>query len=84
MSLMNAMRVMSSLFTRNTAAQENTRKLPDHLNATVPDGHRKCPPTDLATHVLDVEWNMLHTDWSNVGCAMLGQWSHATVNETTE
>eukprot|EP00959_Pyramimonas_sp_CCMP1952_P287665 6015863-Pyramimonas_sp.AAC.1 len=40
MSLMKAMRMMPSLFTRNTAVQDNIRKLPDHMNATVPGGHR--------------------------------------------
>eukprot|EP00959_Pyramimonas_sp_CCMP1952_P274118 5730000-Pyramimonas_sp.AAC.1 len=81
---MKAMRMMSSLFTRNTAVQDATRKLPDHLNATIPGGHRKSPPLDLATHMLDVEWKMLRNGWSKVGCAMLGQWSQVTVNETIE
>eukprot|EP00959_Pyramimonas_sp_CCMP1952_P374541 7843926-Pyramimonas_sp.AAC.1 len=82
--MMQAMYMMSSLFTRNTAVQDVTRKFLDHLNATILGGHRKCPPMDLATHMLDVEWKMLRNDWSKVGCAMLGQWAQATVNETIE
>eukprot|EP00959_Pyramimonas_sp_CCMP1952_P473991 9502692-Pyramimonas_sp.AAC.1 len=76
--------MISSLFTRNTTVQERIRGRPDHLNATVPGSYRKCPPTDLATQVLDVEWKMLHNDWSKVGSAMLGQWSQDTVQDTIE
>eukprot|EP00959_Pyramimonas_sp_CCMP1952_P415360 8703176-Pyramimonas_sp.AAC.1 len=82
--MLKAMCMMSSLFTRNAAVQDATRKLPDHLTATIFGGHRTCPPMDLATHMLDVEWKMLQNDWSKVGCAMLGQWSPDTVNETIE
>eukprot|EP00959_Pyramimonas_sp_CCMP1952_P031934 670124-Pyramimonas_sp.AAC.1 len=78
------MRVILSLFTRNTAVQDKIRTLPDHLNAAIPGSHRRCPPTDLATHVLDVEWKMLHNDWSKVGGAMLGQWSQDAAQETIE
>eukprot|EP00959_Pyramimonas_sp_CCMP1952_P029600 621456-Pyramimonas_sp.AAC.1 len=83
-SMMKTMCMMSSLFTWNTAVQGATRKLPDHLNAAIPGGHRKCPPMGLATHMLDVEWKIRHNDWSKVGGAMLGQWSDNTVNETIE
>eukprot|EP00959_Pyramimonas_sp_CCMP1952_P392320 8220871-Pyramimonas_sp.AAC.1 len=76
--------MISSLFARNTAVQERIRTLPDHLNATIPGSNRRCPPTDLAAQVLDVEWKMLHNDWSKVGSAMLGQWSQDTVQETIE
>eukprot|EP00959_Pyramimonas_sp_CCMP1952_P153240 3205440-Pyramimonas_sp.AAC.1 len=59
--------MISSLFTRNTAAQENIRGLPDHLDATIPGSGRKCLPMELAARVLTVEWMMLHNDWSKVG-----------------
>eukprot|EP00959_Pyramimonas_sp_CCMP1952_P443612 9287013-Pyramimonas_sp.AAC.1 len=49
MSLMKAMCMISSLYTRNTSIQENTRGLHDHLNATIPGGCRKCPPMEHAT-----------------------------------
>eukprot|EP00959_Pyramimonas_sp_CCMP1952_P467091 9491033-Pyramimonas_sp.AAC.1 len=40
MSLMRATRMMSRLFTRNTAVQDNIRTLLDYLNATIPGAHR--------------------------------------------
>eukprot|EP00959_Pyramimonas_sp_CCMP1952_P274760 5743763-Pyramimonas_sp.AAC.1 len=67
MSLMKATCRMSSLLARNTAVWGATRKLPDHLNATHPGGHRTCPPMGVATHVVDVEWKMLRNDLSKGG-----------------
>eukprot|EP00959_Pyramimonas_sp_CCMP1952_P047440 989993-Pyramimonas_sp.AAC.1 len=84
MSFMKAMCMISSIFTRNTAVQERIRDLPDHLNATIPGSGRKCPPTYLATQVLEAEWMMLHNDWAKVGSALLGQLSQDTVQETVE
>eukprot|EP00959_Pyramimonas_sp_CCMP1952_P238151 4976899-Pyramimonas_sp.AAC.1 len=80
LSMLKAMCALSSLFTRNTAVPDSTRNLPDHLKAAIPGraGYRVCPSMDLATHMLDAEWRILHNDWSEVGCAMLGQWSEDT------
>eukprot|EP00959_Pyramimonas_sp_CCMP1952_P239928 5014045-Pyramimonas_sp.AAC.1 len=64
---MKAMRMISSLFTRNASVQENIRGLHDHLNAATPGSGRKCPPMELATRVLTAEWMMIHNDWSKVG-----------------